>query len=336
MNLPGIKQLDVPGKRVLVRADLDLPEKDEFRLKASLQTYKFLIENQAKVIVIGHKGRPNGVVDGKYSLEDASKRLGEVLEKDVKFVGSLVRDEVGRVVETMEAGDFILLENLRFDSREESNDEDFSKLLAGFADCYVNEAFSNSHRSHASIVGVPKLLPYAAGFHFISEVENLEKVFSKPKRPVLVILSGIKEDKLSYIEGLKKFADRVLVAGRLPEYLGEVNDDKLVVARLVPDKEDITVNSIEKFETEINSAGTIVVSGPMGKFEDEGHRLGTERVLKKVAETDAYKVSGGGDTINAISILNLDEKFDWISVGGGAMLEFLIDKTLPGIEALSS
>ena len=200
---------------------------------------------------------------------------------------------------------------------------------------YVNEAFAASGGKHASIVRLPKLLPSAAGFRFIKEVENLEKILNNPKKPVLLIIGGIKKDKLDYLEDFKKFADKILIGGRLPEYMPEdISDDKLLVARLIMDKEDITIHSIEKFEEEIGKAGTIVIAGPMGKVEEEGHMMGTKRVFEAIANSQAYKVAGGGETQGVISTLGLTKKFDWISIGGGATLEFLAKGTLPGIEAL--
>ena len=205
-------------------------------------------------------------------------------------------------------------------------------------DFYVNEAFATSHRSHASIVGIPKFLPHAAGIHFGKEIDNLEKAFVEPVRPVVVIVSGLKEDKLPYVEAFKSFADRILVGGRLPEYAEQKGikgtDPKVMYADLLPDKQDITIHSIERFEAEIAKAKTLVVAGPMGMFEDAGHRIGTQRVFGAVARSSAFKVAGGGDTHKAISLLKLEAGFNWLSVGGGASLEFLAKRTLPGIAAL--
>ena len=226
------------------------------------------------------------------------------------------------------------MENLRFNPNERANNPEFAKELAKHGDFYVNESFANSHREHASIVSLPKLLPHACGIRFCEEVENLQRVFEEPKRPVLALVSGVKEDKLSYINDFKRFADKILIGGRLPDHFEDSKDPKLLVARLVPDKEDITLNSVEAFEEEIAKAATIVLSGPVGRFEDEGHRQGTERVFKAIAKSGAFKVAGGGDTRNAISTVGVTEAFDWISVGGGAMLDFLAHGTLPGIEAL--
>jgi phosphoglycerate kinase len=326
MELPKLEDLDVRGKKVLVRADLDLvtEEEESYRLEALLPTLKFLIGKDAKIIVIGHRGRPGGKEDESLSLQPVSKLLEDMIKK------TLPKDL-----------DMNMMENLRFNKGEEENDEHYAEHLAESADCYVNEAFAVSHRKHASIVGIPKYLPHAAGIRFREEIDNLNKVLKEPTKPVVMVISGKKEDKISYLKSFDKFADKILVAGRLPVHLEDEVDlpvsmqkGKILVAKLIPDKEDITLNSIERFEEEIKDAGTVVVSGPIGRFEDDGHRQGTERVLKAITNSNAFKVAGGGETQKAISSFGLEGKFDWISVGGGAMLEFLAHGTLPGIEAL--
>jgi len=318
MDLPKLTDLDVAGKRVLLRLDLDTKsDENDLRIKASEETLNYLKEKSCQIIILGHKGRPEGKVDESLSLKPFQP----------------IFDKWGAEVK----------ENLRFEKGEEENDPEFAKKLASLGDVYVNEAFASSHREHASIVGLPKLLPHAAGFRFEKEVENLSRVFEDAKHPVIFLLSGVKEDKLSCLEGIKKIADKILIGGRLPDYMGDEKlvsvrsrreNERVIVGNLTMDKEDITLNTIGIFEIEIEKAGTVVVSGPLGKFEDEGHRQGTERVFKAVAESGAFKIAGGGDTEVALNLLNLEGKFDWISVGGGAMLEFLTKKTLPGIEAL--
>ncbi len=311
LNLPKLTDLDVTGKRVIVRADLDIKAIDfsDLRLQSLIPTLEFLKNKASKIIIIAHRGRPEGKKDEALSLRDFQKFF--------------------------EPYNAQVFENLRFDPHEENNDLDFAKHLASLGECYVNEAFAASHREHASIVSLPKLLPHAAGLRFIEEVENLSKVFEEPTRPVIVIISGVKEDKVEMIKEIKDKVDKVLAAGRLPDYLGEdYKDEKVIVAKLNPDKEDITINSIEIFEKEIISAGTIVLAGVPGKYEDVGHNLGTERVFKAVVNSGSYKIAGGGDTEAALTLLGLKDKFNWISVGGGAMLEFLAKGTLPGLEAL--
>lgn len=327
MNLPKLTDLNVAGKRVLLRLDLDTnPDPNDLRIKASEETLNYLKEKGAQIIIIAHKGRPGGKVDESLSLKPFQT----------------IFDKWGAKVE----------ENLRFDSGEENNDPEYAKNLikrlgdvypGGASFAYINEAFASSHRESASIVALPKLLSHAAGFRFAKEVENLSKVFENPQRPLLFIIGGAKKDKQDYIKSLESLSDKILVGGRLPEYYGDMalesvrnknEQDKLVIANLVQDKEDITLNSIEVFEKEIAKAKTIVLAGPMGKYEEKGHGQGTERIFKAVSSSNAFKIVGGGDSLLILPIYNLEDKFDWVSVGGGAMLEFLAKRTLPGIEAL--
>lgn len=334
MSVIKLSESDIQGKKVLLRADLDFNSEDtnNLRLKSLIPTIDFLKGKKCKVIVIGHRGRPDGKPDGALSLEPIAKLI------DAKFVYDIVGSEAKDEVNNLQAGEIVLLENLRFDSREESNDENFVKSLAELGEFYVNEAFAVSHRTHASIVGLPKLIPHAAGLHFEKEISNLGKVLENKNHPVISLISGVKEDKLSYVNDFKKFSDKILVGGRLPDLIGDEDplrkDSKVLVANLIPDKEDITIHSIESFEKEVSGAKMTILSGPLGKFEEEGHMLGTKRVFEKIAESSSFKIAGGGNTESAIAKLELDEKFDWISVGGGAMLEFLAKGTLPGIEAL--
>ncbi len=346
MNTPLLDNINIESKRVLVRADLDvgeLVETGEKRLETLVPTLKYLSEKKAKTILIGHRGRPSGKPDEKYSLKVVSGKLSKLLGQEVVFTDKITEEDVKNEVEKLKEGKLLMLENLRFDPREENNDVEFSKLLAKLADVYVNEAFSVSHREHASIVGVPRFIPGALGLHFAKEVDGLNRVLVNPEKPVIVLISGLKKDKIDYIEPFKKFADKILVGGRLPEYFQSSENDvpvnmqkgNVIVAKLIPDKEDITLHSIEKFEEEIRKARTIVLSGPLGKYEDEGHLQGTRRVFEAIVNNkEAFKVAGGGDTGGALSIFGIEDKFDWVSVGGGAMLEFLAHGTLPGIDAL--
>lgn len=362
MTLPNIDSLDLQNKKVLLRADLDVPiegSTEEIaksqRLIVLKKTVDTIFNKGANHITIaGHLGRNNKMKGGQVLILDGKKvdssvpstfkiwgALRKVLEREITLVNSAIKTGT---IENWDTDDeriheITLLENLRFYDGETENSPEFAKELSKFGDVYINEAFATSHREHASIVGLPKLLPSAFGIRFIQEIENLSKVFDPaaagPAHPIVVTLSGLKDDKLTYLDSFKQKADKVLIAGRLGEFLGEdYKDDKVEIARLVQDKEDITINSIEKFEAIIAGAKTILVSGPMGKFEEEGHRQGTERVFKKIAETDAFKVAGGGDTEHALEMFGIKGKFNWVSTGGGAMLEFLANGTLPGIEAI--
>jgi phosphoglycerate kinase len=345
MNLPSIENADLSGKKVLVRADVDLGEEivpdDKTKLETLLPTIRHLLDKNAKVVILGHRGRPEGKVVEELSLKPVAEMLSQLLDSEVSFINELYGGKVTDGIDKLADGEILMLENLRFDAREEENDEGFANELSELGEVYVNEAFSVCHREHASIVGIPKFLPHYAGLHLIKEIENLTKAREDPQRPVVVILSGLKEDKLDYIPDFLQFADKILIAGRLPEYIEnndkfQMSNSKLIVARLLPDKEDITMHSIEEFEAVMVNAKTIIVSGPVGKFEEQGHRQGTDRVFNAVANCEAFKVAGGGDTAQAVKLLGLQDKFDWISVGGGASLQFLAKGTLPGIDVLKT
>ncbi|KKQ55708.1 MAG: phosphoglycerate kinase [Candidatus Woesebacteria bacterium GW2011_GWB1_38_5] len=335
IKLPKLVELDISGKAVLLRLDLDVDE-DYSRIEAAKETFDVLKSNNCRIIAIGHYGRPDGKVDEKYSL----RRLAPVIEKisgmQTEFCEETVGEKAIRAVENLKQGCILLLENLRFNSGEEKNDPEFVRDLASLGEFYVNESFAVSHRSHASFIGLPSVLPHAAGMRLVKEVEVLSGILENPRRPVVAVISGVKKDKMDRIASILDKVDKVLVAGRLPIYYGDDNPDpeKIIMAKLVPDTEDITLHSIDKFKEEIAKANTIILAGVPGKYEDEGHRQGTMEVFNAIARSSAFKVAGGGDAEAAITLLGLNDKFDWISVGGGAALEFLANGTLPGIEAL--
>lgn len=333
MQLPPLKDLNLSGKKVIVRADLDVDEKSEseiLRLRSLLPTLQKLTEDKAQIIIIGHKGRPEGRASEELSLKPVSDLLACLLEKEIAFCPG--------VKNVNSQSEICLLENLRFDLREEKNDPGFAQELASLGEYYINDAFASSHREHASIVGLPKLLPHAAGFQFAKEFETLNSILENPSKPVLTLIGGVKEDKLEHIEGFKAVSDLVIVAGRLPDYLMlkgiEYKDPKIVVSNLNPDKEDITIHSIERIEEEIARAKTILMAGPIGRYEDEGHRLGTNRVLTALTKSSANKIAAGGDTGKMLQFFHKESVFSFVSTGGGATLEFLLKKTLPGIDAL--
>ena len=314
IDLLKLTDTDVNGKKVLLRLDLDTkPDLEDIRIKSSYETLDYLKDKASEIIILAHRGRPDGKI-----VEDLSlKPFQPILDKWGVQV----------------------YENLRFNKGEKENDLEYTKMLASLGDVYINDAFGSSHRNHASIIGLPKLLPHFAGFHLAREVENLSKVFD-PVRPLVILISGVKKDKLEMIKPLSELADKVLVGGRLPDFLGDntvsvrSQEGKVIIGNLTMDKEDITLNTIEKFKEEIAKAKTIVLAGVLGKYEDEGHSQGTKAVFTAVANSSAFKIVGGGDSLAAIQRYNLTDKFNWISVGGGAMLEFLTNKSLPGIEAL--
>jgi len=341
----SIGNFQIKDRRVVVRADLDVCGVRDYRLGILFPTLKFLVDEGAeKVVIIGHRGRPKKKGE-KWGLQFLVERFSDELRDKVEFIKwrGIGNIEEIRVQIYDSRSRVFLVENLRFWKEEYENNEGFSKALASLGDLYVNEAFASSHRRSSSIVGVPRFMKEKAlGFRFKEEIENLEKMLVNPEKPVVVLIGGVKKDKLKYIEPFGKIADKVLVGGRLPEYIDKnenerfrmEEDGRVVVARLNPDKEDITINSIERFEEEVGRAGTVFVGGPLGKYEEDGHALGTKRVFKAIADSRAFKMAGGGDTTRIIEKLGLTDRFDWISVGGGASLEFLTSGGLPGLQAL--
>jgi len=335
MTLPKLTDLEVSGKRVIVRLDLDV-EDDYTRLEFAEETLDYLVAKRSRLIIIGHKGRPEGEKLSELSLAPIAEVLGGVVGEKVNFFSDTVGYESKKRADMLSEGEILLLENLRFDPGEEKNDDEFSKRLSELGEVYVNEAFAVSHREHASIVGLPKFLPHAAGFRFLKEVETLDGILNAPKRPIVLVIGGLKKDKIEYINNFKNIVDKILVGGRLPLFFNEESpdNDKIIMGKLIPDKEDITIHTIEKFKEEIANAKTVIVAGVPGKYEDIGHRQGTQEVFKAIAASSAFKIAGGGDAEAAITEFGLNDKFDWISIGGGAMLEYLTKATLPGIEAL--
>ena len=338
MNLPKLSSADLKGKKVILRVDLDVPlskegatygVKDNSRIKAWLPTLKYILDGGAQsVFVLGHIGRP----------AEGERISNAVVSKEFECV--FVEDVFGKGIPSELSGALrkvFLLENLRFNEGEEKNDKDFAQKLAELGDLYVNEAFAVSHRKHASMVLLPGLLPHFAGLRFFDEVQKITQLMDSPKRPSVAVISGVKQDKVEMSVKLAGKFDKVLVGGKLPVYFNQQNPnpDKIILASLLPDGEDITLNSVSRFKSEISNAATIVLAGVPGRYEDEGHRQGTREVFLEVAESRAFKMAGGGHTETAINMLNLRDKFDWISVGGGAMLELMAEGTLPAIEALA-
>lgn len=349
MNLRTIDSVDLNGKFVIVRGDLDVSIDEhgnivnDSRLQEVLPTINKLFEKGvAKVALIGHRGRPTGF-DETLTLSPIHEYLKNHFSPDTVFISHKpielfpeMFDEYSRATARL-----VLLDNVRFYDEEEKNGDRLSEELSFFGEYYVNESFATSHREHCSTFGLPNLMnrkkhgSSIAGLHLVEEITHLEKVIESPARPLTIVVSGVKQDKLDFLNALTLKADNVLVAGRLPEFMPEdKGDPKVIVAKLNPDKEDITIHSIELFENTIASSRTVFVSGPIGHFEEEGHMLGTKRVFEAIANSQAIKIAGGGDTTTAILKLQLEHHFDWISTGGGASLEFVARGTLPGITPL--
>ncbi len=381
------------GKKVLVRVDFNVPLNeeleitDDIRIEAALSTIKYLISNQAKVILMSHLGRPKGEVIEKLRLDPVARRLSELLGKKVKKLNNCIGVEVEKVVLNMQRDEVILLENLRFHPGEEKNSPEFAKVLANLADIFVNDAFGTAHRAHASTVGVARILPSCAGFLMAREIEILSNLLENPERPFVVVLGGAKiSGKIEIVQNLLSIADRILIAGGmsytclaaldyevgnslLEEYdlkivrkmlkkaeehgnkillpvdliiteeISEKIEGKLLEINNIPKNGigvDLGERSLVKFEKEIRKAKTVFWNGPVGVFEIEKYAKGTNKIANILAEmySKAVTIIGGGDSIAAIDKAGLTEKMTHISTGGGASLEFLGGKKLPGIEIL--
>lgn len=328
-----LKDAPVSGKRVLLRADLDVPIKDgrvgeDYRLKALLPTLNYLLEKGAKVLIIGHAGRPEGKPNPVFSLRPVASCFEELVGKKVSFFETI--DSARQSSDPLG-----MLENLRFWPEEEKNDPAFAKELVALADFYVNESFAASHRAHASVVGVSKYLPAFAGLRLEEEVMELGGVLEKPKRPLVFVLGGAKtETKSPLVPAFAKISDEVLLGGLL---MFDQNLRK--IARVTSPIDavetfDIGPESVKKFAEIIKNAGTVVWNGPMGKWEDLRYAAGTRSIAEELATSSAKTIVGGGDTIAALSSFGLLKKMSYVSLGGGAMLEFLAGKELPGLKAL--
>jgi len=362
--------LNLKGRTALVRVDFNVPvgldgkvdQTESFRIESALETLKFLQDAGAKTIVVSHIGR-----DKKESLKPVYEYLKVFL--NINFVSTWDKVDLEGVVNNLQEGEMILLENIRQNIGEEKNDPEFSNWLASLADLYVNEAFAVSHRKHASVVGVPLYLPSYAGFWLQKEVENLNKVMESPEKPFLFILGGAKFDtKIPLLRKFEKKADEILIGGALannffktigfeigkslvddkasvteffnkenikipfdvviktgPKDLAELKKDDMIV--------DLGPNTSKEWIESIKSSKTILLNGPLG-FYEEGFDKASKEILKAIADSGAFSVVGGGDTVKLINDLKLREKFSFISTGGGAMLDYLSNGSLPGIEML--
>lgn len=387
-----IEDIDLSRKRVLVRVDYNVPldEKknvaDNTRIKLSLPTINYLMDREAKIILMSHLGRPKGIVDEKFTLDPAVRELEKLINKKVKKFNEIYSEEIKHYINNeMNYGDIVMLENLRFDAGEKSNDAEFAKSLASLADIYVNDAFGAAHRAHASVVGVTEFLPAVAGYLMKKEVETLKSLLESPKRPFLAILGGSKvSDKIKVIENLLNKVDSLIIGGGMSytflktkgfeigksiceddqlSYANEMlelanrsnvnfvlpvdivvakeydrdSDKKMVSVQSIPVDWmglDVGNKSIELFKKEIFNAKTIFWNGPVGVFEWEKFENGTKNVALAIAESSAVTVAGGGDTLAAIKKYNLTSKFSHVSSGGGASMEMLEGKELPGVSSL--
>jgi len=391
---------ELSGKRVIVRCDLNVPLDgstitDDGRVRASVPTLEYLIERGAKVIVISHLGRPDGAPDPQYSLEPVAKRLGELLGKNVAFVGETVGANASEAVSALTDGDVLVLENLRFNPGEtakaDAGREEFAKALSELGDVFVSDGFGVVHRKQASVYDLPKLLPSAAGLLIEAELKVLERLTDKPEKPYVVVLGGSKvSDKLGVIDHLLPRVDKILVGGGMVftflaalgnkvgssllekdqietvlGYLAKAKElgveivlptDIVVASKFGADAEvqitsastmedtafgekglglDIGPDSAKAFAENIRSAKTVFWNGPMGVFEIDKFANGTREVAQALTEVQGLSVVGGGDSAAAVRQLGFeDNQFGHISTGGGASLEYLEGKTMPGLEVL--
>lgn len=392
-TVANLSASDLSGKRVLVRADFNVPLDngnitDDTRIRAALPTIQDLVSKGAKVILCSHFGRPKGVTE-KLRLTPVAKRLSELLGKEVKKTDDCIGDEVAATVGAMQDGDVVLLENVRFYPEEEANDPEFAKKLASVADLYVNDAFGTAHRAHASTEGVTKYLsPSVAGFLMEKELQYLGSAIDNPQRPLAAIIGGSKvSSKIGVIEKLLEKCDKLLLGGGMVFTFYKargfnvgkslVEDDKLELAKsleakakergvafllptdvVVADKFaadantqtvsvdtipdgwmglDIGPDSVKTFQDALADCKTVIWNGPMGVFEMEKFAVGTEGIAHTLAgltKTGTTTIIGGGDSVAAVEQLNLGAEMSHISTGGGASLELLEGKELPGVAAL--
>ena len=391
LNKKSVEDLEVAGKRVLVRCDFNVKMENgvitsDKRIVASLPTIKYLIENGAKVILCSHLGRPKGEVVPEFSLAPVAVRLGELLGKEVKMAKDVVGESAQALAAELKDGEVLLLENVRYEKGETKNDPELSKKFAALADLYVNDAFGSAHRAHSSTTGVADYLPAACGYLIQKEIEFIGGALANPKRPLVAILGGAKvSDKIGVITNLLDKCDTIIIGGGMAytfmKALGyeigtslleadRVEDaknmmetakakgvkflipvDNKVGKEYAPDTEAMVINSDsipegwmgldigpktqELFAEAVKGSGTVIWNGPMGVSEWENFAAGTIAVATAVAESGAISIIGGGDSADAVQNLGFADKMSHISTGGGASLEFLEGKELPGIYALN-
>lgn len=336
------------GKKVLVRVDYNVPLEDkdgrigvidDSRIRSSLPTLNFLSKAGAKIILLSHLGKPEGKKDPKLSLSLLVPILTSLIDPQAKILFSpqIVGDQVEKMAKGLNNGQIMLLENLRFDSGEENNEDSFVKKLASLGDFYIDDAFSACHRKHASIVGLPKLLPAAAGLALAEEVSQLQAILAQPARPLVLVVGGVKSDKLEFVTQVLDWADKILLGGLLPklaaDFPGLQKSSKVVWGKLSDDEQDLGASSQAEFKTIINQSQTVIFAGPVGNT-GQGYFQATKTLFQAAIDSQALVLAGGGDTQAALTKLGLVDSMDYIASGGGAMLDFLAKKTLPGILAL--
>ena len=392
MNKKTVRDIDLKNKKVLVRCDFNVPLDENFnitdnrRIVGALPTIKYLLENNCKVILCSHLGRPKGQVKKEFSLAPVAKELSKLLGREVKLAEDIIGPSAKELTSNMQNGEIVLLENVRFDSREEANDEKFAKELASMAEIYVNDAFGTAHRAHSSTAGVAKFLPAVAGFLMEKEINFLGTTLENPERPFMAILGGKKvSDKIGVIDSLLEKVDTLIIGGgmaytffkamgynvgnsiceldkldlatslmekakakgvklmlpidtKVGKEFKEDTESKTVSYKEIPDGWegfDIGAETIKMYEEELAKAKTVIWNGPVGLFEFDQFAIGTNSIAKFLGDMQGVTtIIGGGDSAAAIEKLGIGDKFTHISTGGGASLEFLEGKKLPGVECL--
>ncbi len=391
-NKQTLKDFELKGKKVLLRVDFNVPLNSNLqitndkRIRETLPTINYLIEQGAKIIIVSHLGRPEGKVKAEFSLKPVAERLRELLKKPVILTDDVAGPDTFKYVRAMKEGDVVMMENVRFDPGEEANDPEFAKKLASLADIYCNDAFGTMHRAHASTTKVAEYLPSCAGLLVEKELSVLGGALENPARPFVVIIGGAKvKDKIALISRLIEVADAVLIGGAMAytflraqgHNVGKsiIEKDKITLARLLLEKAktqnvkivlpvdhivtgefsfsadyvvsttkkfprtgmgmDIGPKTIKLFEHYINKAKTVFWNGPLGVSEFQRFATGTNEIAKTLANAKAYTIVGGGDSAKAIEQLNLQNKIDFVSTGGGAALKLLEGVALPGLQAIS-
>jgi phosphoglycerate kinase len=391
MNKKTVKDIDLKGKKVFVRCDFNVPMDenqnitDNTRIKAALPTIKYLLEQNCKIILASHLGRPKGEVKPEFSLKPVAKELSKLLGKEVIMANDVIGEDAMSKASNLKEGEIMLLENVRFHREETDNAPEFAKKLASMAEIFVNDAFGTAHRAHASTTGIADYIPGVAGFLIEKELKFLGNAINNPERPFVAILGGAKvSDKIGVIDSLLDKVDTLMIGGGMAytffkaqgynvgNSLCEVEKtglalqamekakakgvklllpiDTKVGKEFKPDTESKTVawteipeewegfdigeKTIEMFKKELQNAKTVIWNGPLGLFEFEQFAIGTNEIAKTLAELDATTIIGGGDSAAAVTKAGLADKMTHISTGGGASLEFLEGKKLPGIECL--
>ncbi len=392
MNKVTVRDLDLDGKTVLMRCDFNVPLDenknitDKTRIVAAMPTIKYVLDHNTKLILCSHLGRPKGEVKPELSLKPVADELSKELGKEVKLAKDIVGESAHELVNNMKTGDVVLLENVRFDPREEQNDPEFAKELASLADVYVNDAFGTCHRAHASTAGVAAYLPSGVGFLIEKELKVLGDALNNPKRPFVAILGGAKvSTKIGVIDALLDKVDTLLIGGGMAytfyksmgygvgnsiceldkldlakELMQKAKDkgvklvipvDNVIGKEFKPDTEskvvayneipdgwegfDIGPKTVELYEEELKKAKTILWNGPVGLFEFDQFAKGTNAIANYIANLDdCTTIIGGGDSAAAVTKIGLADKMTHISTGGGASLEFIEGKKLPGIECI--